>query len=113
MLKHANNIKIWPATATQDNDEDDQDEESPGSHPDDDGHLLKKKIKNIQRKKNTRCCYLRVWTLDSSEGEGDIPLCHASFIDGDTGVVTQVTVVRGRDGEAEVPLYTSCTSQLS
>merc|ERR1719471_1637844 len=76
-------LPALPAAATEDNDEDDEDEESPGSHSDDDGHLL------------------RVWTLDSSEGESDIPLCHASFIDGHTGVVPQITVVRSRDGETE------------
>ena len=57
--------------------------------------------------------YLRVGNIDSSEGEGDIPLCHASLIDGHTGVVPQVTVVRRSDGQTEVPLNTSCTTQLS
>ena len=77
-----------PDDAAEDDDEDDEDKKSPGGHRDDDGQLL------------------RVGDVDAGvgEGKGHVALGHPAVVDGDTGVLAQVS--RGHAGhcQAEVPL---------
>ena len=75
IFSEKNDNEVLPAAAAEDNDENDEDTESTSRHTNDDTQLL------------------RVWDQirGRGEGEGDIPLCHPTSVDGHTGVLAQVT----------------------